>query len=111
MRSYAEPAQGGFGVDLVLPTSDRQGGIGDGNGEVLAGLVLADHLADLDAGRPGADEFVGLDVGEDGREQLFGGGQQDGSSRGRPSGQCVPSIHELDGSNNAIRAGLASGPR
>jgi hypothetical protein len=31
--------------------------IGDGDGEVLAGLVPGDHLADLDPDRPGAGEL------------------------------------------------------
>jgi hypothetical protein len=42
---HLEPVQGGFGVDLVLLAGNGQGGIGDGAGEVLAGLVPADHLA------------------------------------------------------------------
>ena len=44
---HVEPVQGGLGVDLVLPALHGQGGIGDGDGEVLAGLVPADRLADL----------------------------------------------------------------
>src|ERR1035438_3031510 len=53
---HVEPVQGSFGVDLVLPSFGGQGGVGDGDGEVLAGLVPADHLADIDADRPGAGE-------------------------------------------------------
>ncbi len=43
---------------------------------MLAGLVPADHLADLDPDRPGAGEFPGRHAGEDGGQQLPGGGQQ-----------------------------------
>jgi hypothetical protein len=49
--------------------------IGDGDHEVLAGLVFADHLAH---GR-GADD--------DGGQQLFGGGQQLVAGAGRVGGQ------------------------
>jgi len=54
---------------------------------MLAGLVLADHLADLDADRPGAGEFPGLDPGEDGGEQLLGGGEQVLAGAGAVGGQ------------------------
>ncbi len=84
---HVEPVQGGFGVDPVLPALDGQAGIGDGDGEVLAGLVLADHLADLDADRPGAGEPAGLDAGEEGGEQLLGGGQQVLADPGAVGGQ------------------------
>ena len=54
-------------------TGDGQAGIGDGDGEVLAGFVRADHLADLDADRPGTLEPASRHAGEDGGEQLAGG--------------------------------------
>src|SRR5208282_3866380 len=73
---HVEPVQGGFGVDLVLLAGDGQAGIGDGDGEVLAGLVPADHLADLDADRPGAGELAALDAGDEGGEQFLSGGEQ-----------------------------------
>jgi hypothetical protein len=34
---HVEPVQGGLVADLVLPALDGQPGIGDGDGEVLAG--------------------------------------------------------------------------
>ena len=43
---------------------------------MLAGLVLADHLAHLDADRRGAGQPAGLDAGDEGGEQLLGRGQQ-----------------------------------
>ena len=55
--------------------------------EVLAGLVPADHLADLDADRPGAGELAGLDAGEEGGEQLLGGGEQVLAGAGAVGGQ------------------------
>ena len=54
---------------------------------MLAGLVLADHLADLDADRPGAGEPAGLDAGDEGGEQLLGGGQQVLAGAGAVGGQ------------------------
>ena len=38
----------------------------------LAGLVFADHLADLDSDRPGASEPSSLDAGDDRGQQLLG---------------------------------------
>jgi hypothetical protein len=38
---------------------------------VLAGLVLADDLADLDTDRRRAGEPTGPDAGEEGREQPY----------------------------------------
>jgi hypothetical protein len=72
---HVEPVQGSFGVDLVLLAGDGQGGTGDGDGGVLAGLVRADDLAGLDADGPGAGEPAGLDAGDEGGEQLLGGGE------------------------------------
>src|SRR5207237_10315848 len=46
---HVEPVQRGLGVDPVLPAGHVQGVIGDGDGEVLGGLVSADHLARLQA--------------------------------------------------------------
>ena len=54
---------------------------------MLAGLVLADHLADLDADRPGAGQPAGLDPGDDRGEQLLGGGQQVLARAGAVGGQ------------------------
>ena len=48
--------QGGFGADPVLAARYRQAGIGDGEAEVLAGLVLADHLARLDPDHGSAEQ-------------------------------------------------------
>src|SRR6185437_2859676 len=73
---HVEPVEGGFGVDLVLLAGDGQAGVGDRDAEVLAGLVCADHLADLDADRPGAGQPARLDPGDDGGQQPLGGGQQ-----------------------------------
>ena len=84
---HVEPVQGGFGVDLVLPSFDGQGGIGDGNGEVLAGLVPADHLADLDPDGPGAGKPAGGHAGDDGGEQFLGGGEQVFAVAGAVGGQ------------------------
>ena len=73
---HVEPVQGGFGVDPGLIALDGEADVGDGHGEVLAGLVLADHLAHLDPDRPSAGQPSGLDAGDEGGEQLLGGGQQ-----------------------------------
>ncbi|HEY3653273.1 MAG TPA: hypothetical protein VGL33_35280 [Streptosporangiaceae bacterium] len=40
------------------------------------GLISADHLARLDADRPGALESARGDAGDERGEQLLGGGQQ-----------------------------------
>ncbi len=49
---HVEAVQGGLGVDLVLLAGNSQAVIGDGDGEVLAGLVGADDLAGLDPDLP-----------------------------------------------------------
>ena len=59
---HVEAVQGGLGVDLVLLAGNSQAVIGDGEVEVLAGLVRADDLADLDADRPSAGEQAGPDA-------------------------------------------------
>ena len=43
---------------------------------MLAGLVGADHLADLDPDLAGALQAAGADAGDEGGEQFLGGGQQ-----------------------------------
>ena len=73
---HVEPVEGGLGADLVLPPCHGQAGIGDGDLKVLAGLVLADHLAHLDADVRGAGQPPGGHAGGDGGEQFLGGGQQ-----------------------------------
>src|SRR5258708_22088042 len=84
---HVEPVQGGFGVDLVLLAGDRQAVIGDRDGEVLAGLVRADHLSDLDADLAGGAELAGLDAGDDGGQQLLGGGHRGLALAGPLGGQ------------------------
>src|SRR5207253_4572037 len=84
---HIEPVQDGFGVDLILLAGDGQAVIGDGDGEVLAGLVPADHLADIDPDGPGAGELAGLDPGDEGGEQLLGGGQEFFAGAGAVGGQ------------------------
>jgi hypothetical protein len=63
-----EPVQGGSGVDLVLLAGHGQAVVADHDGEVLACLVLADHLADLNADRSGAGQLVDPDAGDEGGE-------------------------------------------
>ena len=75
------------GARPILPSFHGEAGIGDGEVEVLGGLVFADHLADLDADRPGAGEPAGLDAGDEGGEQLLGGGQQVLALAGAVGGQ------------------------
>ena len=55
---HLKPVQGGFGVDLVLLAGDGEAVIGGADLEVLAGLVRADHLADLHSDGPGAGELA-----------------------------------------------------
>src|SRR5277367_194651 len=83
---HVELVQGGLGVDLVLLAGHGEAVLGDGDGEVLAGLVPADHLADLDPDRPGAGEFPGLDAGDDGGQEFLGGGQQFAAGTGAVGG-------------------------
>ena len=71
-----EPVQGGFGVDLGLPAGHGQAGIGDGEVEVLGGLVLIDHLPASTPIVPAPVSRPALGAGDDGFQQLFGGGQQ-----------------------------------
>src|SRR5262249_38090951 len=73
---HVEAVQGRLGVDLVLPAGDGQGGVGDGDGEVLAGLVLADHLAGLDADLVLPGQPPRIDAGDEGLEELPGGAGQ-----------------------------------
>jgi hypothetical protein len=54
---------------------------------VLAGLVLADHLAHLHADRPDAAEPAGPDPGEDRVEELLGGGEKFFAGAGAVGGQ------------------------
>ena len=54
---------------------------------MLGGLVCGDHLADLDADRPGAGELAGADPREEGGEEFLGGGQQVLALAGAVGGQ------------------------
>src|SRR5713226_9640783 len=63
---HVEPVQGGFLVDLGLVAGNGQRGVGDGDAEVLAGLVFADHLADGHADLARAGQPSSLDAGDDG---------------------------------------------
>jgi hypothetical protein len=72
---------------VVLAALDVQGGVGDGDGEVLGGFVRADHLAHFDADRPGAGELASLDAGQEGGEEFLGGGQQVLAGAGAVGGQ------------------------
>src|SRR5208282_400024 len=84
---HVEPVQGGLGVDPVLPAGHDQAVIGNGDGEVLGGLVLADHLARLDADRPGTVEPARLDAGDEGGQQFLGGREQVFAGAGVVGGQ------------------------
>ncbi len=84
---HVEPVEGGLGVDLVLAALDGQAGIGDGEAEVLGGLVCADHLAGGEADRVRAAQPPGRHAGGEGGEQLLGGGQQVGALAGALGGQ------------------------
>ena len=55
---------------------DGEAVVSDGDLEVLAGLVLADDLADLDSDRRGGGESARGNPGGDRGQQLLGGGQQ-----------------------------------
>ena len=55
---------------------DGQGGVGDGAVEVLAHLVLVDHLPDGDADLVGTGQSARGDAGDDRGEQLLGGREQ-----------------------------------
>src|SRR6185312_11942369 len=71
-----DPVEGGFVGDLRLAAGDGQAVIGDGDVEVLTGLVLADHLAGLDPDLRGAAQPPGGHSAGDGGQQLPGRLQQ-----------------------------------
>src|SRR6476620_2609781 len=82
-----EPVQGGFLIDPGLVAGDGQAGVGDGAGEVLGGLGLADPLAGLASGRPGAAEPAGGYPGAEWGAPLRGGGPQALAFAGAVRGQ------------------------
>jgi hypothetical protein len=84
---HVEPIQRGFLGDLGLLARHGQAGIGDDDLEVLAGVVLVDHLADGDPDLCGAGQPPGLHAGDDGGEQLLGGLQQVLAFAGAVGGQ------------------------
>jgi hypothetical protein len=101
---HVEPVQGGFGVDLSLSAPRREAGVSDVDVEVLAGLVLPDHLAHGDPDRPGAGESARGDASGDWGQELFGGGQQGRALAGAVGGQdrVAASDQPLSG---VVRAG------
>jgi len=99
-----DAVQGGFFGDLRLAAGYGEAVIGDGDVEVLAGLVLVDDLAGLDADLGGAGQPSGLDAGDDGGQQLLGGGQQVLALAGALLGEDRVAAGDQPGSQPSMRA-------
>src|SRR5262249_30600808 len=73
---HVDPIERGFGVDLGLTAGDGQAGVGDGDLNVLAGVVLVDHLAGGDPDLRRSGQPSRLHAGDNGGQQPFGRLQQ-----------------------------------
>ena len=73
---HVDAVEGGLGVDLVVLAGDGEGGVGDGDVQVLFHFVLIGHGTDFQADLIGPDQPPGGYGGGDGGQELFGRGEQ-----------------------------------